>query len=154
MANEIKEVFPYLRVKDAQAAIQFYVDAFGAKVDFVLSEPGGRVGHAELLFGSRTIMISDEYPEHGILGPQSTRGTGASVHLHVDDVDAMTDKAVVAGATLNMAPQDQFYGERAAKVTDPFGHEWLLGSHIEDVSREEMQRRFTEFCEQNKNNGN
>jgi len=141
--NEIREVFPYLRVRGAAAAIEFYKKAFGAVEQFRLSEPGGRIGHAQLSFGSVTLMLSDEYPEYGIQGPQAFGGTGSSVHLHVDDVDAMTDQAVASGAKLVMEPKDQFYGERSSKVLDPFGHEWLLGSHIEEVAPEEMQKRFT-----------
>lgn len=139
----IGEVFPYLRVKNCSAAIEFYRQAFGAVESFRLTEPQGRIGHAELVFGPATVMVSDEYPEYGILGPQSSEGTGAAIHLHVDDVDAVTQQAVDAGATLVMPPQDQFYGERSAKIRDPFGHEWLLGSQIEVVAPEEMQRRFT-----------
>lgn len=153
MTNTIKEVFPYLRVRDANAAIDFYRKAFGAEEDFRLTEPSGRVGHAELKFGSFTVMLSDEYPEYGIQGPEAFGGTGSSVHLHVEDVDALTEQAVSAGAKLIMEPKDQFYGERAAKVLDPFGHEWLLGSHIEDVSREEMQRRFDEMMGQPSEDG-
>lgn len=147
MVNQIREAFPYLRVRDASAAIEFYKRAFGAVEEFRLSEPSGRIGHAQLKFGSFTVMLSDEYPEFGIQGPEAFGGTGSSVHLHVEDVDAMTQQAVDAGATLIMEPKDQFYGERASKVVDPFGHEWLLGSHVEDVSHEEMQRRFTQMFE-------
>lgn len=139
----IKELFPYLRVRNAAAAIEFYGKAFGATEVFRLSEPAGRVGHAELKFGAFTVMLSDEYPEYGIQGPEAFGGTGSSIHLHVDDVDAVTQQAVAAGAKLVMEPKDQFYGERAAKVLDPFGHEWLLGSQIEAVSPAEMQRRFS-----------
>lgn len=139
----IKELFPYLRVLNAAAAIEFYGKAFGATEVFRLSEPAGRVGHAELKFGAFTVMLSDEYPEYGIQGPEAFGGTGSSIHLHVDDVDAVTQQAVAAGAKLVMEPKDQFYGERAAKVLDPFGHEWLLGSQIEAVSPAEMQRRFS-----------
>jgi PhnB protein len=142
----IQEVFPYLRVRNAQAAIEFYIQAFGATEQMRLTEPGGRVGHAELLFGKQVVMVSEEYPEYGIYGPEHFGGTGSSVHLHVDNVDELTQTAVNAGAKLLMEPKDQFYGERAAKVLDPFGHEWLLGSHIEDMTPEEMQRRFTEMC--------
>ncbi|NND97828.1 MAG: VOC family protein [Pirellulaceae bacterium] len=141
--NKILDAFPYLRVRDASKAIEFYKSVFGATESFRLSEPGGRIGHAELKFGNCTVMVSDEYPEYGIQGPEAFGGTGSSVHLHVENVDAMTNAAVQAGATLVMEPKDQFYGERAAKVRDPFGHEWLLGSSIEDVAPEEMQRRFT-----------
>ena len=153
MRNQIHEVFPYLRVRDANAAIEFYRKAFGAVEDFRMSEPSGRIGHAELKFGETSVMLSDEYPEYGIQGPEAFGGTGSSIHLHVDDVDAMTEQAVSAGAKLIMEPKDQFYGERAAKVLDPFGHEWLLGSHIEDVSREEMQRRFNEMMGQPSEDG-
>lgn len=139
--NRIEEVYPYLRTRNANAAIEFYTQVFGALEDFRLTEPNGRVGHAELKFGLATVMVSDEYPEYGIHGPTESVPTGSSIHLHVDDVDAMTEKAVAAGAKLIMEPKDQFYGERSSKVLDPFGHEWLLGSHIEDVSREEIQRR-------------
>jgi PhnB protein len=143
--NRIREVFPYLRTRNAAAAIEFYKQAFGAVEDFRLSEPSGRIGHAELKFGEAIVMLSDEYPEYGIHGPRNSVPTGSSVHLHVDDVDAMTQKAVAAGAQLIMEPKDQFYGERSSKILDPFGHEWLLGSHIEDVSPAEMQRRFDEM---------
>lgn len=139
----IHEVFPYLRVRNAAEAIAFYKEAFGAEEVFRLTEPSGRIGHAELKFGSFTVMISDEYPEYGIQSPAAFGGTGSSIHLHVEDVDAMTQQAVKAGAKLLMEPKDQFHGERSSKVLDPFGHEWLLGSHIEDVSQVEMQRRLT-----------
>jgi len=142
MTNQIREVFSYIRVRNAAAAIEFYKQAFGAVEGFRLVEPSGRIGHAELKFGAFTVMLSDEYPEYGIQGPEAFGGTGSSVHLHVDDVDAMTKQAVAAGAKLVMGPSDQFYGERASKVLDPFGHEWLLGSQIEEVSPGEMQRRF------------
>ncbi len=141
----IHEIFPYLRVRNANAAIEFYREAFGAEEKFRLTDPAGRIGHAELKFGSFTVMLSDEYPEYGIQGPQAFGGTGSSVHLHVDDVDGVTAKAVAAGAQLIMAPADQFYGERSSKVIDPFGHEWLLGSQIEELTHEEMQRRFTDM---------
>ena len=143
--NRINEVFPYLRTRDAHAAIEFYKKAFGAVEEFRLAEPSGRIGHVELKFGEATVMLSDEYPEYGIHGPDESLPPGTSVHIHVDDVDAMTQQAVDAGAKLIMAPKDQFYGERASKVLDPFGHEWLLGSQIEEVAREEIQRRFKEM---------
>ncbi|WP_278466383.1 VOC family protein [Gimesia maris] len=147
-ANQIHEVFPYLRTRDAGAAIDFYQQAFGAVEDFRLTEPGGRIGHAELKFGAATIMVSDEYPEYGIHAPAESALTGSAIHLHVQDVDAMTQQAVQAGATLIMEPADQFYGERAAKIRDPFGHEWLLGSEIEKVTPAEMQRRFNAMFEE------
>jgi uncharacterized glyoxalase superfamily protein PhnB len=138
----INHIYPYLRVRGCDRAIEFYKQAFGASEKFRLSEPSGRVGHAELLFGEHTIMLSDEYPEHGIQGPEAFGGVGSSVHLHVDDVDAVVKKAASAGAKVVMPPTDMFYGERAAKVVDPYGHEWLIGSQIEEVAPEEMQRRW------------
>lgn len=140
----IRQLYPYLRVKNANAAIEYYKQIFGAVEVMRLTEPTGRVGHAELKLGASTIMISDEYPEYGIRSPEAFGGSGSSIHLHVDDVDTLTEQAVAAGAKLLMEPKDQFYGERSSKVLDPFGHEWLLGSQIEDVSPEEMQRRFNE----------
>ena len=142
---EISEVFPYLRVHDAAAAIAFYENAFGARELSRLQEPGGRIGHAEVRIGPTTLMLADEYPEHGIVGPRTLGGTTFSLHLHTDDVDAAFERAVQAGATVVRPLADQFYGERSGMVRDPFGHEWLLGSHIEDVTTEEMQRRYTEL---------
>jgi uncharacterized glyoxalase superfamily protein PhnB len=148
--GEIKAVFPYLRVKDAAAAIEFYRQAFGACEIFRLSEPSGRIGHAELSFGNGTLMLSDEYPEYNILSPQSLGGTGASIHLHVVNADEVAARAVAAGATMVREPMDQFYGERSCAIRDPFGHEWSLGHEIEKVSHEEIQRRFTEMCNSNR----
>lgn len=139
----IHELFPYLRVREAGRAIAFYSDAFGAKELFRLTEPSGRIGHAELDFGGMTLMVSEEFPEFGILAPASIGGTSVSLHLHVDDADAAIARAVAAGATLVREPRDQFYGERSGTVRDPFGHEWLIGHEIEKVTPEEMQRRYT-----------
>ena len=135
-------VTPSITMRDSEKAIEFYKRAFGAKEVFRLAEPGGRIGHAELKFGTRTIMVSDEYPEYGIHGPKEGVPTGFAIHLHVDDVDSLVKRAAEAGALVLMEPQDQFYGERTARLKDPFGHEWLLGHEIEKVSHEEMQRRF------------
>ena len=141
----IKEMFPYLRVKDAGRAIEFYERAFGAVEKFRLTEPGGRIGHCELSFGSMTLMLSEEYPELGFLGPQSIGGTSVSLHLHLDDADAAIERAVAAGAVVVRPASDAFYGERSGTVRDPFGHEWMLGHSIEDVTPEEMQRRYDEL---------
>jgi PhnB protein len=144
----IHELFPYLRVKDAGQAIEFYKRAFGAVEKFRLTEPSGRIGHCELLFGSTTLMLSEEYPEYGFLGPQSIGGTSISIHLHLDDADAAIERAVSAGATVIRPASDAFYGERSGTVRDPFGHEWMLGHSIEDVTPEEMQRRYDELMRQ------
>ena len=142
-SNTVHEVFPYLRVRDAARAIDYYRDVFGAELRLRLDEKGtGRVGHAELVIGPAVVMVSDEYPECGILGPQSRGGATASVHLHVDDADALLLRAVEAGGTLLRPASDAFYGERSGTVRDPFGHEWLIGHSIEEVSAQEMQRRY------------
>jgi len=138
----IQDVFPYLRVRNAAQAIAFYREAFGATERFRLTEPSGRIGHAELELGRAVFMLSDEYPEHGIHGPASVGSTTFAIHLHVDDADAVVTRAVAAGATLVRPLQDHFYGERSGTVRDPFGHEWLIGHHLEDVTPEEMQRRY------------
>jgi PhnB protein len=140
--SPIHEVYPYLCVRGAAAAIEFYRRAFGAEEIFRLTEPGGRVGHAELKLGPATLMLADEYPEYGIQSPLAFGGTGTSIHLHVDNVDALARRAVEAGALIVRGPTDEGHGERQCRLRDPFGHEWLLGHEIEKVSREEMQRRF------------
>jgi PhnB protein len=145
--SEIHEVYPYLRVSDTNAAIDFYARAFGAKELLRLTEPSGRIGHAEIKIGPATLMLADEFPEHGISGPRALGGTTFSLHVHVGDVDAAFEQAVKAGATVVRPLKDQFYGERSGTVRDPFGHEWLLGGHLEDVSTEEMQRRYTALFE-------
>lgn len=145
-ANQIRQVFPYLRARNANAAIEYYKQVFGAVEIFRLSEPNGRVGHAELQFGPTIVMISDEYPEHGILSPLAFNGTGLMIHLQVDNVDEIFQRAVAAGAKVTMEPRDQFYGQRSAKIIDPFGHEWGFGQEIEQVSPEEIQQRFTAMC--------
>lgn len=139
----IHEVFAYLRVCDTAAAIRFYQQAFGATERFRLVEPSGRIGHAELTLGPAVLMLSDAFPEWGLTAPPGDTDIGASVHLHVDDCDAVVAAATAAGATLLMPPTDQFYGERGARLRDPFGHTWLIGHSIETVSPEEMQRRYT-----------
>ncbi len=141
--NQIKEAFPYLRVKGAPAAIDFYKNVFGATERFRLTEPSGRIGHIELDLGNIVLMLSEEYPEYGCLGPQSPGCTGMVIHLHVDNADELAARAIAAGATMVREPSDAFYGERSCVIRDPFGHEWMLGHEIEQVSPEEMQRRFT-----------
>lgn len=138
----VSELFPYLRVRDAKAAIAFYEQAFGAKEKFRLVEPSGRVGHVELLIGGATLMLSDEFPEYGILAPQKGDRVAVALHLHVDDADATIARAVDAGAEIVRPAVDQFYGERSGSVRDPFGHEWSIGHQLEELSPEEMQRRY------------
>jgi uncharacterized glyoxalase superfamily protein PhnB len=145
--NDVHEVYPYLRVHNTGEAIEFYAHAFGAQELFRLTEPSGRIGHAEIKIGPATIMLSDEHPEHDIRGPRSLGGTTFSMHLHVENVDQAFERAVGAGAAVIRPLKDQFYGERSGAVRDPFGHEWLLGGHLEEVAPEEMQRRYTALFE-------
>lgn len=140
----IHELYPYLHVRDAPRAIAFYCAAFGAIESMRLDDPSGRIGHAELRFGDTTLMLADEFPEFAIVGPATVGGTTCTLHLHVGDADAMIERAVAAGAQLVMEPTDHFYGERSGVVLDPFGHRWTIGHSIEDVSRDEMQRRYSE----------
>jgi PhnB protein len=141
----VHELYAYLRLENASKAIDFYREAFGAKEKFRLTDPGGRVGHAELLLGGTTLMLSDEFPELGIRGPKSIGGTSATLHLHVDDADEVIRRALAAGAEIVREPQDHFYGERSGTLRDPFGHEWNIGHEIEKVSPAEMQRRYDEM---------
>jgi PhnB protein len=142
---KIHELFAYLGVNDAAGAITFYEKAFGATEKFRLVEPSGRIGHAELDFGGTTVMLCDEYPEYGFQGPDKLGGTAVMIHLHVDDCDDVIKRAIAAGAKLERAPENAFYGERSGTVIDPFGHRWMIGHHLEDVSPEEMQRRYTDM---------
>ncbi|MBQ5945891.1 VOC family protein [Massilia sp. ST3] len=144
----IHELFAYLCVNDASAAIDFYGKAFGATELFRLTEPSGRIGHAELDFGGVTVMLADEYPEYGIRGPHGLGGTPVTIHLHVDNADAVVERALAAGASLERKVQDEFYGERGGVVRDPFGHRWNIGHSIEKLSPEEMQRRYTALMQQ------
>jgi uncharacterized glyoxalase superfamily protein PhnB len=138
----VHELFVYLRAKSADSAVDFYKRVFGATEKFRLVEPGGRIGHVELELGGTTLMLSDEFPEFDIHAPDPDAPGSFVIHLHVDDADAMIDKAVAAGARLLRPPQDHFYGERSGTLRDPFGYDWLIGHSIEAVEPEEMQRRY------------
>ncbi len=140
---KIHELFAYLHVKNAAQAIEFYVNTFGAKEKFRLTEPSGRIGHAELDFNGATLMLADEFPEYDINGPQTIGNTTVTLHIHVDNADEMIKSALKAGARLEMEPKDQFYGERSGCIRDPFGHRWNIGHSIEEVSPAEMQRRYS-----------
>ena len=141
----VHELFPYLHVKNAPAAIEFYVEVFGAKEQFRLTEPGGRIGHAQLDFNGAVLMLADEFPELGIQGPQTIGGAGVTIHLHVDSADDVVQRAVKAGAKIHIEVADRFYGERSGSIIDPFGHRWNIGNNIEAVTPEEMQRRYAEL---------
>ena len=143
----VHELYPYLCVRDAAAAIDYYARAFGATEQMRLTEPGGRVGHAEVAFDGHLLMLSEEYPDMGVRSAETLGATPVTLHLHVDDADALVARAVAAGGTLERPCEDHFYGERSGTVRDPFGHRWLIGHAIEDVAPEEMQRRYTALFE-------
>ncbi|HEY7789561.1 MAG TPA: VOC family protein [Vicinamibacterales bacterium] len=132
-------VTPYLIVKGAARAIEFYTRALGATELYRMSD-GERIGHAELQIGDSRVMLADEYPERGIHAAAPGKG-GCSMLLYVEDVDAVVDRAVQAGATLERKPEDQFYGDRSGGFVDPFGHRWYVATHVEDVSPDELERR-------------
>jgi PhnB protein len=134
-------VTPYLIVRGGKRAIDFYVTALGAKEMYRLEDPKGRIGHAELALGSGRLMLADEHPEMGIVGPESIGGYPLSLHLYVDDVDRTAERFVAAGGKVVREVADQFYGDRGGKFEDPFGHVWWLATHREDVSPDEIQRR-------------
>jgi PhnB protein len=135
---------PYLAVKGANAAIGFYTKVLGAKEQFRLAEPDGRIGHAELAIGDGGIMLADESPAFGALSPPAIGGTPVRLHLYVEDVDDVINRAVAEGATVLRPAQDQFYGDRSGMIADPFGHQWFLSMRKEAVSTEEMQKRYTD----------
>ena len=136
---------PYLIVKGAAGAIEFYKKAFGATEVMRLEAPGGKVGHAEIKIGDSHVMLADEMPEMGHKGPQTLGGTPVSILIYVEDVDARYKQAVAAGAKPMRPVADQFYGDRAGTLSDPYGHVWSIATHKEDVSREELERRFKEM---------
>lgn len=152
MSDDVKAVpdgrdgiAPYLAVKNCAEAIEFYKKAFGAEEVFRIGMPGGGVGHAELMIGPALIMLSDEYPEMDVRGPESLGGSPVTLSMYVEDVDGFVARAVTAGATVVRAVEDQFYGDRSCKLVDPYGHVWSFASRIEDVSSEEMKRRAAEL---------
>jgi PhnB protein len=132
---------PYLIVKDASRAIDFYKRAFGATELMRMPGPGGKIGHAEIKIGDSPIMLADEVPGMGFRSPESLGGSPISILLYVEDVDAVFSEAVAAGAKVQRPVADQFYGDRTGGVTDPFGHVWYIATHKEDVSSEEMKKR-------------
>jgi PhnB protein len=132
---------PYLIVREAARAIDFYKTAFGAVERMRLSGPGGRVGHAELAIGNSLIMLADESPEHGAMAPQPNQVGPISLHLYVDDADAVVRAAEAAGAKLVRPVETKFYGDRMGTIADPFGHVWHVSTHVEDVPPEEIERR-------------
>jgi PhnB protein len=143
-------VTPYLVVHDAAGAIEFYKKAFGASELMRFPGPGGKLMHAEIKIGDSPIMLADEMPEMDARGPQSYGGSPVGLAVYVPDVDAVVRKAEAAGAKVVRPVQDQFYGDRSGTLVDPYGHKWTIATHKEDVSSDEMQRRFADLMKQQK----
>lgn len=136
-----RSITPYLSLKGAADAIEFYKKAFGATEEMRLAQPDGRVGHAELLIGDSRIMLADEFPEMDFRSPAAFGGTPVHIHLYVPDVDATFSRAVAAGARVLRPVEDKFYGDRSGTLADPWGHVWHVATHVEDLSPEEIGRR-------------
>jgi PhnB protein len=137
-------VSPYLVVDGAEQAIDFYTQVLGATERMRMGGPDGKIGHAELQFGDSVVMLADEYPDMGYVGPKAVGGTPVTIGVYVEDVDKTFDAAVKAGAKSLRPVEDQFYGDRSGQLEDPFGHRWSIQTHIEDVPPEEMGKRAAE----------
>ena len=137
-------VTPYLVVRDAARAIDFYTHAFGAKELFRMEAPGNKIGHAEIKIGDSPVMLADENPERGAKSPDALGGSPVHLMIYVEDVDTVFKRALGAGGKETQPLKDQFYGDRSGSLTDPFGHSWTVATHVEDVAPEEMQRRMAE----------
>lgn len=141
--DDYPQVTPYLCVHDAEAAIAFYTRVFGARERMRMSD-GDRVGHAEIDIGDGLVMLSDEYPDMGIVGPKTVGGTTSAINLYVEDVDDVFQRAIDAGAEPLREPEDQFYGDRSGQFLDPFGHRWSVATHVEELSQQELRERAAE----------
>jgi PhnB protein len=139
--RDYPRVCAYLHVDGASAAIEFYREVFGATERMRLAGPDGKVGHAELAIGDSVVMLADEYPDMGIKGPLTLGGSPVGLTIYVEDVDATVGRATAAGAAVTRPVEDQFYGDRAGQIEDPYGHTWSIHTHIEDVAPDEMARR-------------
>ena len=148
MANAVKPipdgyhtVTPYLIIKGAADAIEFYKKAFGATELFRMPQPDGKIGHAEIKIGDSPIMLADEFPEMKYFSPKTLGGSAVSILIYVDDVDSVFTQAIAAGGEEQRPVEDKFYGDRGGSLVDPFGHIWHIATHTEDVSPEEMEKR-------------
>ena len=139
------DITPYLIVRNAAAAIDFYKKALNAVELMRFPGPGGKIMHAEVKIGDSPVMLADEMPDEGHVGPQTLGGVGVSMMLYVEDVDKQFAQAVTAGATVKRPVQDQFYGDRNGILVDPFGHVWTLGTHKEDLSMDEVKKRMAKL---------
>jgi PhnB protein len=151
MAGKVKpipenyhSVTPYLCVKDAAKAIEFYKNALGAKEIMRFAQPDGKIGHAEIKIGDSVIMMSEEFPDMNFSSPKSFGGSPVHLMIYVENVDALMERAVAAGAKQVRPVKDQFYGDRSGSIEDPFGHCWHISTHVEDVPEHELQKRMAE----------
>ena len=147
-APRARTVSLHICVSDGKAAIDFYKAAFGAKELMVLAEPSGKIGHAELQIGDSIVSLSDEYPDYDSRSPQTIGGSSIRIHLDVTDVDAFAQIAINAGAKLVRPIEDQFYGDRAGQLLDPFGYTWHVSTHLKDVPLEDLQREVVRFADE------
>jgi PhnB protein len=142
------QITPYLAIKGAAQAIEFYKKAFGAKERMRMEGPGGMIGHAEMQFGDSVVMLADEFPQMDFLGPLSRGGTPVTIHFYVTDCDAVFARAVAAGAKVQRPLKDEFYGDRTSTLADPFGHIWHISTHKEELSKAELRKRAAEAMKQ------
>jgi PhnB protein len=133
-----RTVTPHIVVRGAAEAIEFYKNAFGAVEDARMPGPDGKLMHAQITIGDSIVMLADEFPEWGAVGPLTVGGSSVTLHLYVEDCDAAFNRAVEAGATAKMAPNDAFWGDRYGQLVDPFGHVWSVATHVKDVTLDEM----------------
>jgi PhnB protein len=138
------QVTPYLIVDGGDAAIAFYTKVLGAKERMRMPSPGDRIGHAELELGDSLVMLADEHPDMGIVGPKTVGGTPVMISVYVEDVDSVFERALSEGANSVRPVENQFYGDRTGQFEDPFGHRWSIATHVEDVPPEEMEKRAAE----------
>ena len=146
--EEFHTVTPYMTINGASGAIEFYKEAFGATEIFRWADPDGSIRHAEIVIDDSPLMLTDEAPEFGMAGPRSFGGSPVHMFLYVEDVDATFGRAIAAGATELMPVEDSSDGDRRGGVTDPFGHVWYIATHIEDISRKELQKRYDDVASQ------
>lgn len=143
--NKPQSLSPHLALKDARAAIDFYVTVFGASEDFRLEDPvDGRIGHAELSFGATKLFLSDEYPDFGAVSPDTLGGSPVQMHLEVADADGFFANAIAHGATVLRPVKQEFHGHRSGQLADPFGYRWFIDEKVEEVSAGEMQQRWSD----------